>query len=225
VKRLLTGLVVFCLSSGLSRGEGPWRVTRTVDSLWALAIQVTWNSATAQSFHANFDTAAQNTWPGVMQNVIYTPIAAPSGGWKAGPTVENRFDATAHVVFGRAPISGDRLDPRRHGVFLVDTYTGATYVMTKNQNTVYTDPNFPFNNEFTLSYWTYIQEASDLPSPPTSDVGRYEISSVGNSAYAYAWPYLTRLDRVTGRVDVAIPTHLVNSGATFISYFWYRIAD
>lgn len=223
MKRMICALLVFSISPSLCLAAGPWRVTETVDSQWAGTVQVKWNSITGESFHSVGHGGSHTTWLSVLTHLAWTEIANPAGGWKSGPAAEGRYIVRPHVVFGR----DDTYSNRRAGVFMIDTYTGACYVAAKIDEYTAIE-NLLYHDEVRDSYWVQIEEAADLSSPPTSEVGRYEISAV-NSTYPLPdgrlGPYVTRLDRVTGRVDVAIPKALLVSGSSVAEFVWYPILN
>jgi hypothetical protein len=229
LRRFLSTATLLCFLPTMSWADGVWRTTETVDSTWAGTVQLKWNSATGDSLHSTGWGGRQPTWSAQLQHITWAAIAAPAGGWKAGPSVESRFDIQPHVVFGHGPVSGQCPCPdERHGVFLIDTYTGAAYVMTKNNEDG--SKNFFYHDDPVQSYWTVIEEAPDLPFPPTSQVGRYGIVAIQEalglpSGAGALGPYLTRVDRVTGRMDVAIETILVDGTSPVVSFVWQRVGN
>ena len=229
MKKQFAAFIVFCLASNICSAVGLWRFTEAVDSQWAGTVQLKWDSATGVSFHSNGYGGSQATWANVLTHITWTAISCPnpqaSGcGWKSGPATDGRYDIRPHVVFGRA----DTESNRRTAVFMIDSYTGAAYVAAEYDPNMQAE-NFLYHDVISNAYWLPIDEAVDLTVPPISKVGRYELSAV-NSTYplpleGQLGPFVTRLDRVTGRVDVAIPKYLFVSGSSVAKFVWCQISN
>jgi hypothetical protein len=265
MKRLAV-LAVSFLATGVCSAEGDWRFTEAVDSPWAGIIQVKWNSATGEAYHTVGTGAAQDTWSAALTHIAWTeifcpdtyPVDRPNCGWagsrESEDLVEGRYVVKPQVVFG----DGSSHTTELAALFMVDTLSGAVYIaydLWGEPPNPLGPPEFFHHDVVRGATWTQIEEASDLPSPSVTEVGRYEISAV-NSARPMVMnpgavlettvagggrlgPFVTRLDRVTGRVDVAIPKNLLRaspgkphnthayvwSTADVVHYVWCQISD
>jgi hypothetical protein len=152
-----------------------WDFTPLLDSQVAGIIQIKWNTITGKAFHSDGTTTSGNengswtTWYDVLTHAGWVEIQPPVEGFKPLPKgvmdYENRFVILPHVMF-----------ENKHGVFMVDSYFGSTYVLTRPNTNPDTDkfidatPLFPYHDLFTRCYWTKIQEAQEAAGTFSPDV-------------------------------------------------------
>jgi len=216
----------------LGNSDGNWSVTDLAFPRWPNKPADYPYTMPKMIFQIKYDSAEGTAY--VLSGTDFTswePIQTPT--LDAGPIQQGRFFVSQPFTFGRDPVDGDVYDPRRHAVFMIDTFSGSTYTLTKNGTATYAYPNFPFNNEFSLSYWTRIKDnnGDGYPQPlprPTSIVGRYKLSAGNSTALGIdgrLGPHITRIDTISGNTDIAIPGQIINPAWYVVDFQWWHMKE
>jgi len=180
-----------------------WRFTPAVDSKWAGVVQIKWCSATGRAFHSTGGPPNESNWYEVLSNINWISIGA-TGGIASTADIPDRFVVLPHIVFGSEKV--DEYTKENHGVFMIDTRAGTTYVLAKWHNSKLC---YPFHDDFADCLWHIISEPEGAPERNLGSTGQFQLSAVNSElkvlSHGRLGPYVTRLDTATGQVDIAIP--------------------